>query len=169
MRVALNPRIAAPRVRRFWRFICCLGTTIPGNDSRKQAAWKTGLRSISAALIPHLVSSLDLKIYTSRSRHSNGIIPSTCDKSASTDEDGTEPMAVGIMPIPYSSNLPLPSSTHISMTNAPDSTFLMGVVLTPPKSLPLMNPGCASPSFRFLCFCNPGSAAIHGVSGPNGG
>ena len=114
-------------------------------------------------------SVAEFENYTSLSRRSNGIIPYTFNRSASMDEDDTEPMAVGIMPIPYSSNLPLPSSTHISMTNAPDSTFLMGVVLTPPKSLPLMNSRCASPSFRFLCFCNPGSAAIHGVSGPNGG
>lgn len=55
------------------------------------------------------------------------------------------------------------------MTNAPDSTFRMGVVLTPPRSLPLVDPGCASLSFRFLCFCRCGSAASQGVSGAKGG
>lgn len=73
-----------------------------------------------------------------------------------------------------SSNFALPSSIHNSIAKAPDSRLLTGVVLNPPKSFPIFVPRATSfsswaSSRVFLCFCRPGSAAIHGVFGPKGG
>lgn len=72
-----------------------------------------------------------------------------------------------------SSNLPLPSSIHISSAKAPDSRFRTGVVFAPPRSLPILELPCTSVSLLesalfFLCFCRVGSAAIQGVFGPKG-